>query len=72
MIANLQWANTLRQESWPPELNLKANLEVVVATLHENVYNVDKHGRVNQLKHSLDEIETRKAKGAAVRARVKW
>lgn len=37
------------------EHNLKANLEVAVATLYEDVYNVDKHGKVNQLKYSLDE-----------------
>ena len=52
------------------ELNLKSNLEVDVATLHEDVYNMDKQSKINQLKYSLDEIETRKAKGAAIRAKV--
>jgi len=36
------------------------------------VYDVDKQGEVNRLKKDLDEIETRKARGAAIRSKVKW
>lgn len=53
------------------ELDTKAKLEVVVAILHEYVYNVYKQGVVNQLKQNLEEIEIMKAKGATIRARVK-
>ena len=45
---------------------------MAVATLHEDVYNVDKYVKVNQLKHSLDEIETMKTKSATIRAKVIW
>ena len=36
------------------------------------MYDVDKQGEVNRLKKDLDEIETRKARGAAIRSKVKW
>ena len=54
------------------ELDTRAKLEVAVATLHEDVYNIDKQGVVSQLQQCLEEIEIRKARGATIRARVKW
>lgn len=54
------------------ELDTRASLEVATALLHEDVYNEDKQGKVNQLRNKLDEIETRLARGAAIRARAKW
>ena len=40
--------------------------------LYEDMYNVDKHGKFNQLQCNLDEIETKKARDAAIGSRVKW
>lgn len=54
------------------ELDTRASLEVATTLLHEDVYNDDKQGKVNQLWNKLYEIETRLARGVAVRARVKW
>jgi hypothetical protein len=53
------------------ELDTQANLKLATATLHEDVYDVDKQGQVNRLKKDMDEIETKKARGAAIRSRVK-
>ena len=36
------------------------------------MYDVDKQRDVNRLKREMDEIETRKAMGAALRSRMKW
>ena len=54
------------------ELDTRANLEITVANLHEDIYNANKQREVNELRQTLDGIETRKASGAAIRARVKW
>lgn len=53
-------------------MDLKAKLKVAMATLHEDVYNVTKQGKVWEIKSTLEGVESRKAKGASVRARVKW
>ena len=63
-----QKAKEFRKE----ELDARAKLEVSIAALHEDVYNVDKQGEVSRLNNILEEIETRKARGATIRARVKW
>lgn len=54
------------------ELDTRAKLEINIAKLHEDLYNVDKQGEVNLLQNTLDGIETGKARGATIRARVKW
>lgn len=54
------------------ELNTRANLELVTATLHEDMYNIDQQGEVNRLCSSLEEIETRKTKGVTIRSSIKW
>ena len=53
------------------ELDLRAKLEVAIATLHEDVHDPVKQGEVSRLIIALDEIESRKARGATIRARVK-
>lgn len=53
------------------ELNLRAKLEIALARLHEDVYNVTKQAHVWEIKNALDAIESRKARGAAMRAKVK-
>ena len=40
--------------------------------MHEDTHNIDKQGEVSHLQCKIDEIETCKARGAAIRARVKW
>ena len=54
------------------ELDTRANLEIAVANLHEDIYNADKQREVNVMRQVLDGIETRKTRGAAIKARVKW
>lgn len=54
------------------KLDTRANLELATAVLHDDVYNMDKQGEVNRLWNMLEYIEGRKAKGAAIRSRVKW
>lgn len=54
------------------ELDTRVNLEIAVATLHDDVYNLDKQGEINHLRQILDGIETKKATGAAIQARRKW
>ena len=54
------------------ELDIRANLKIVVTNLHEDIYNADKQGEVNELRQTSYGIETKNARGAAIRARVKW
>ena len=68
----MQHSKTKAREFRKVELDTKPNLELATATLHEDMYDVDKQGEVNRLKRDLDEIETRKARGAAIQSRVKW
>ena len=68
----MQHSKTKAREFRKVELDTKPNLELATATLHEDMYDVDKQGEVNRLKRDLDEIETRKARGEAIQSRVKW
>ena len=52
------------------ELDIKANLKLATATLLEDIYKIDKQGKINQLKWVMEEIEIRKARGAVIRLRV--
>ena len=54
------------------ELDARAKLEMAIATLHEDIYDIDKQGEVSRLTNILEEIESRKARGATIRARVQW
>lgn len=54
------------------ELDIQTRFEVAIAFLHEDAYNVAKQGKVSELKKTLKKFETKKAKGNAVRSRVKW
>ena len=67
-----QFSKWKAKEHKREELNARANLEVATGQLHDDIYNVELQGKVNQIKHSLEEIEARKARGATIRARVKW
>lgn len=60
-----------KEQSWE-ELNAKVKLEVAMATLHKNTYNVQRQREVNRYNGHLKEIESRKARGVVVRSRVKW
>jgi hypothetical protein len=64
-------SKTKTKEYRKVELDTKTNLELATVTLHEDVYDVDKQEEVNRLKKDMEEIETRKARGAAIRSRVK-
>ena len=46
-------------------------MEIVIATLHQDIYNIDKQEEVSRLNNILEEIETSKARGATIRARLK-
>lgn len=54
------------------ELYARANLETATARLHEDSYNEDKQREVNKYKNIIEGIEDRKARGAKIRARIKW
>ena len=54
------------------ELDTLAKLEVATAHLHGDINNFEKQGEVNRLRELIGKIETRKAKGAALRSRTKW
>lgn len=54
------------------ELDLRAKLEVTIATLHEDTYDPIKQGEVSKLSMTMDEIENRKARDATIRAGIKW
>lgn len=53
------------------ELDTKANMEVATAALHDDIHNPDKQRELERLKHIIGEINNRKARGAAMRMRVK-
>ena len=53
------------------ELDARANLQIAIATLHDDIYNIDKQKEVSRLNNILGEIDDRKARGATIRARVK-
>ena len=53
-------------------MDTKARLEVALATLHEDAYDTGKQGEVSRLTKVMEELENKKARGATIRARVKW
>ena len=54
------------------ELDTRTKLEVAMARLHEDPYNLGKQGEVSHFQNIMKGIVTHKARGAAIRARVKW
>ena len=54
------------------ELDILAKLEIASANLHEDINNFEKQGEVSRLEEIMKGIETRKARGAALRSRLKW
>jgi hypothetical protein len=54
------------------KLDTLAKLEVATANLHEDINNFQKQEEVSRLKEVIVNIETRKARGAALRSRVRW
>ena len=67
-----QFSKQMAKEYKREELYARADLETAMARLHKDIYDRDKHGEVNKFKRIIEEIETRKAKGATIRAMVKW
>ena len=67
-----QFSKWKAKEHKREELNTRANLEVATAQLHDDMYNEEVQGKVSRIKRSLEKIEARKARGATIRARVKW
>lgn len=67
-----QFSKQKAKEHKRKELNTKAKLEVATAILHEDIYNEEVQGEVNQYQRKMEDIETRKAIGATIRSRVKW
>lgn len=61
-----------RQRNKKKELYARANLERATARLHEDIHNEVKQGEVNKYRGIVEGIEDRKARGATIRARVKW
>ena len=49
----------------------KANLELATAILYKDFHNIDKEMEVNPLMWAIEDIEMRKARGAAIRSRIK-
>lgn len=49
---------------------MRAKLELATAILRDDVCNVNKQGEVMELKTALEGVETKKARGAAIRFRV--
>ena len=67
-----QFSKQKASENKREELYARANLETTTARLHEDIHNEDKQGEVNRYKGIIEGIEDRKARGATIRARVKW
>lgn len=67
-MMNIQKTKDYRKE----DFDLRAKLEIAIACLHEDAYNVDKQGKVWRIKNALEQVENKKAKGATIRSRVKW
>lgn len=65
-----QFSKQRAKEYKKEELYARANLETTIARLHEDIYNEDKQGEVNKYKSIIKGIETRKARGATINARV--
>lgn len=54
------------------ELDTKARLGIATAKLHEDLYNIIRQGEVSHLQDKIDGIEIHRARGATIRARIKW
>ena len=54
------------------ELDTKAKLGIATAKLHKDPYNISRQGKVSHLQDKIDDIKTHRARGAAIRARIKW
>ena len=54
------------------ELDLRAKFEVTIALLHEDTHDPVKQRDVSRSSMAMDEIENRKARGATIRAKIKW
>ena len=67
-----QFNKSKAKEHKREELNARANLELAIAKLHDDIYNGQLQGVANMYKRTLEEIETRKTRGATIRSRVKW
>ena len=67
-----QFSKWKAKEHKREELNARVNLEVVTVQLHDDIYNEEIQGKVNQFKRTIKKIETQKARGATISARVKW
>lgn len=67
-----QFSKNKAKEHKREELNARANLEVATAKLHDDFHNEELQGVADMYKRTLEEIETRKARGATIRSRVKW
>jgi hypothetical protein len=53
------------------KLDTLAKLELATAKLDEDINNFEKQGEVNRLKEAIENVETMKTKGTALRSRVK-
>lgn len=67
-----QFSKQQAKEHKREELNARAKFEVAMARLHNDIYNVELQGKVNQYKRMIEEIATRKARGTSIRSKVKW
>ena len=59
-------------ESKKLELDILVKLEIATANLHDDINNFEKQGEVSRLKKIIGRVESGKANGTAIRARVKW
>ena len=66
-----QYSKNKAREHKKEELNARANLEVATIKLYEDIYNEELQGVTNMYRRILEDIETRKARGATIRSRVK-
>lgn len=69
---NRQYSKQKAKEQRWEELSIRAKLEIAMASLDNDIYNIENNGEVNQHKYILEEMETRKARGAVVKSKVKW
>ena len=70
-ITRLYCLQKTKEYKWE-ELNIKANLEVVTAELHNNIYNIVLQGNVSKNKNLFEESDIREMREAVIRSRVKW
>ena len=68
----MQFSKQKTKEQKMEELYARANLETAIARLHEDIHNEVKQEEVNKYRGIMEGIEDRKARGATIRAMVKW